>query len=184
MAFQTMWFDTFIPKEIVDLIERDCRDYEDSALVAQVRSGVNLNTRDSKTSWIPQSHWIGGFCMSYVLKANRDNYQYDITDIDGGEMQYTIYGPGQYYNWHIDAGIDSLEEGCVRKLSFILQLSEPDEYAGGEVQLLNEQDKMYILPKRRGTFCVFDSRTKHRVRPIESGTRKSLVGWVNGPRWK
>ena len=35
MAFQTMWFDTFIPKEIVDLIERDCRDYEDSALVAQ-----------------------------------------------------------------------------------------------------------------------------------------------------
>jgi PKHD-type hydroxylase len=31
---------------------------------------------------------------------------------------------------------------------------------------------------------LFDSRTPHRVRKVRSGLRKSLVGWVVGPRWK
>ena len=39
-------------------------------------------------------------------------------------------------------------------------------------------------PKQRGTMIVFDSRVRHRVRKIKSGTRKSIVGWVVGPRWK
>ena len=42
----------------------------------------------------------------------------------------------------------------------------------------------YFAPKQKGTLIVFDSRTKHRVRTVKSGLRKSLVGWVVGPRWK
>ena len=42
----------------------------------------------------------------------------------------------------------------------------------------------FTAPKNRGCMIVFDSRTIHRVTNIESGIRKSLVGWVLGPRWK
>ena len=44
--------------------------------------------------------------------------------------------------------------------------------------------KRYFAPKQKGTLIVFDSRTKHRVRTVKTGLRKSIVGWVVGPRWK
>lgn len=179
-----MWFDTCIPEEMVSLIERDCKNYDRDSRIATVKSGVDLNVRDSKTAWIPDHHWIPNFCMSYILRANRENWQYDITRIDGGEMQYTTYEAGQYYNWHQDAGLEALDDDSCRKLSVILQLSSPEDYEGGELQFLSEAGKLYIGPKRRGSLIVFDSRTRHRVKKIHSGVRKSLVGWVVGPRWR
>ena len=72
----------------------------------------------------------------------------------------------------------------VRKLSFSVQLSNHDEYEGGNVQLLNDGGKKYIAPRQRGTIVLFDSRTPHRVLKVTKGTRRSIVGWVVGPRWK
>ena len=119
-------------------------------------------------------------------------------------MQYTRYSEGQFYGWHNDAGIvsqykpvaignrvegrgnDFVNENIemVRKLSFALQLSDPDDYEGGNVQLLDEAGKPYIVPRKRGTMVLFDSRTQHRVLKVTKGTRKSIVGWTVGPRWK
>ena len=72
----------------------------------------------------------------------------------------------------------------VRKLSFAMQLSHPDDYEGGNVQLMDEAGKSYIVPRRRGTIVLFDSRTQHRVHKVRKGVRKSIVGWCVGPRWK
>jgi PKHD-type hydroxylase len=119
-------------------------------------------------------------------------------------MQYTRYGEGQFYGWHNDAGLatqykpvaignreqgraqDFLNENLelVRKLSFAMQLSDPDDYEGGNVQLLDEMGKSYFVPRKRGTIVLFDSRTMHRVQKVKKGVRKSIVGWTVGPRWK
>ena len=72
----------------------------------------------------------------------------------------------------------------VRKLSFTVQLSNHDEYEGGNVQFINETGKVYVAPRERGQVIMFDSRTQHRVCKVRSGVRKSLVGWVVGPRWR
>ena len=72
----------------------------------------------------------------------------------------------------------------VRKLSFALQLSDPDDYEGGNVQIMDETEKSYVVPRKRGTIVLFDSRSRHRVCKVTKGIRKSLVGWVVGPRWK
>ena len=114
------------------------------------------------------------------------------------------YREGQYYSWHSDSDIGqwykpktvanmsehlyedciNLEQETVRKLSFIVQLSDPDEYEGGNVQFLGADKKSYFAPRKRGSVIVFDSRTPHRVCKVTKGTRKSLVGWVVGPRWR
>jgi PKHD-type hydroxylase len=65
-----------------------------------------------------------------------------------------------------------------------LQLSDPDSYSGGNVQLLAEDGSSYIAPRKRGTIVLFDSRTQHRVLKVTKGCRRSIVGWVCGPRWK
>jgi PKHD-type hydroxylase len=141
-----------------------------------------------------------------VQRANRENFLYDLTNIDGESLQYTVYGEGEYYGWHNDAGLasyykpqssgnrghgeaiatDFINQNCekVRKLSFSLLLSDPDTYEGGNLQLLDETGKSYIAPRQRGTIILFDSRSQHRVQKVKSGVRKSLVGWTCGPRWK
>jgi len=122
---------------------------------------------------------------------------YDINGFDGEALQYTSYEEGEYYNWHIDAGIESSYKPTgnkqenfvitnteqIRKLSFILQLSDPDDYEGGEVQFMTSDGKTFFAPKTRGTVLIFDSRTPHRVKKVLSGHRKSIVGWVVGKRW-
>jgi len=196
---------TDLPTEIVEIIERDLQKHDEHAQDSLIHGEeVDKVIRNSKNLWIPTSNWIGGWLWYYIDKINRENFCYDLTDIDGGSIQYTQYGPGQFYNWHQDADIDlfykpqltpgsvmnmsqdqvTLNGEYVRKLSFALQLSDPTDYTGGEVQFLDNSSRTYFAPKQRGTLMVFDSRTKHRVRKVKSGLRKSLVGWVVGPRWK
>ena len=85
---------------------------------------------------------------------------------------------------NISQDLVTLQGEYVRKLSFSLQLSDPEDYTGGEVQFMDNGRKTYFAPKQRGTLIMFDSRTPHRVRKVKSGMRKSLVGWVCGPRWR
>ena len=65
-----------------------------------------------------------------------------------------------------------------------MQLSDPDDYEGGNVQFLDESGKSYFAPRQRGCLVLFDSRTSHRVLKVTKGIRKSIVGWTVGPRWK
>lgn len=198
MSMEALWYTTKMPPELISLVEKDLQQFDSSLQQAITTGGVNLSVRDSKTTWINTTHWVAGLCYHYVLMANRQNFLYDIDGFDGETMQYTSYNPGEYYGWHQDTGLGTMSvpgedaqevflmKNCerVRKLSFIMQLSNPDEYSGGEVQLMRDTGKTFFLPKERGSIIVFDSRTRHRAKAVRSGTRKSLVGWVSGPRWK
>ena len=205
MAFLTTWNMTDLPSEMIDILEKDIEKFDDWQDDSKVMGNqLAPKIRNSKNAWIPTEHWIGGLIWYYIQKANRENFLYDLWDIDGWSIQYTHYEPGDYYTWHVDGDISStfkpnikpgsgvnisqdqvLQKGeCVRKLSFSLQLSDAKDYKGGEVEFINSAGERYFAPKQKGTLIVFDSRTKHRVRTVKSGLRKSLVGWVVGPRWK
>lgn len=206
MAFQSIWYLTDLPKDVVEIIERDLSESFDGQMADSRLHGDSLNKekRNSKNAWVPTVNWIGGFIWHYIQRANRENFLYDLHCIDGESMQYTKYGEGEFYGWHNDAGlatqykpvsIGNYEKGLaqdylnekiemVRKLSFVLQLSDPDDYEGGNLQMLDESGKTYIAPRQRGAIILFDSRTQHRVLKVRKGVRKSLVGWTVGPRWK
>lgn len=211
MAYQSIWFQTNLNPKVIDIIEEDLKDNFDSQLQdSRVGDGdygtVDRDKRNAKNAWVPTDHWIAGFVWHYVMRANRENFLYDLTNIDGESLQYTVYGEGEYYGWHNDAGLasyykpmaggnrghgeaiaaDFINENCekVRKLSFSLLLSDPDTYEGGNLQLLDETGKSYIAPRQRGTIILFDSRAQHRVQKVTKGVRKSLVGWCVGNRWR
>jgi PKHD-type hydroxylase len=205
LAWQSCWYFSDLPEKIIETIEEDLTDkfqeqMGDSKLMGDA---LNRDKRNSKNAWVPTTHWTAGLVWHYVERANRENFLYDIRNIDGESMQLTQYGIGEFYGWHNDAGIsgqykpvsvgnhhegraqDYLNENLelVRKLSFVVQLSDPDDYEGGNLQLLAEDGKSYFAPRKRGTVIVFDSRTQHRVLKVTKGVRKSLVGWVVGKRW-
>ena len=162
--------------------------------------------RSSYISWITSSNWLPSLVETYMRNLNTYYFQYDLTNLSEGMCQYTVYNEGDYYDWHVDADVFTAyntkskpgfplplpldvdkhllqREQHIRKLSFTLQLSHPDEYTGGELQL-NLHKKMQTVNKQFGMLTVFDSRISHRVRKVKSGTRRSLVGWMIGPRWK
>ena len=104
-----------------------------------------------------------------------------LTDIE--PLQYSEYGVGGEYGWHRDVHEKPYSNGLVRKVSFSTILN--NNFEGGEfdIETKNPADK-----KRYDTFdnkkhntIIFPSHMWHRVRPVKSGIRKSIVGWVLGP---
>ena len=212
MAYQTIWEFTNLPIDIVKILEKDLENNFDNEIKDSTlyNNTTNKLKRNSSNAWIPTNHWVAGFLWHYIQKANRQNFLYDLSHIDGESIQYTRYEEGQYYGWHNDADLanafspkisnisafqsikdenypkekSTQQYELVRKLSFTLQLSHPDDYEGGNIQFIDESDKSYIAPRQKGSLIIFDSRTKHRVCKVRSGVRKSIVGWVVGPRWK
>ena len=198
MAYESMWYKTQIPDDMIDILVKDLEKGDDTFREAKTKSGTDLEMRDSDVTWINKNHWVAGFLWHYINLANDSNFGYDITAWDGGSLQYTRYREGQYYNWHKDDGLanmykptgnavdDFIEENTstIRKLSVTLQLSSHEDYKGGEVQFCEDGRKTFFAPKQKGTVIVFDSRLPHRCRKIIQGERKSIVGWVYGPKWR
>ena len=106
-------------------------------------------------------------------------------DIDYIEpIQYTVYDPGHFYDWHIDESNwtpGKREGNKIRKISFSILLDS--EFEGGDFSLQVDGDKRVIELGERN--CIFfGSDTPHAVLPVTSGVRRSLVGWAQGPAFK
>ena len=63
MAFQSVWYYSGLPKEVVDIIEKDLSVNFDSQMGDSRLMGdaLNKDKRNSKNAWVPTTHWLGGF---------------------------------------------------------------------------------------------------------------------------
>lgn len=125
------------------------------------------------------TYWIFGRLTDSILQANNLFFGFDLTGMEQG-LQFTRYSaPGEHYDWHVDRRGDS----PTRKLSLSLQLNDPADYRGGDLQFkFGRQNE--TVRRERGMMTFFPSYTLHRVRPVTEGTRYSLVAWIAGPPFK
>ena len=149
-------------------------------------SSVNNEYRSSDIRWINkfQSKWISDLIYDYVTTANRNAFGFNIDFIN--DIQYTTYKATENgkYDWHEDVFWDCPRE-YHRKLSFVMQLTDPSEYEGGVFEIdsqFPQMDAQQLL--RKGTVVVFPSFIRHRVTPVTSGIRRSLVSWIEGPKFR
>ena len=118
-------------------------------------------------------------------------------------IQYTEYDEGGKYDWHTDQAppMQDHRDGVlkVRKISMTLFLNDPSDYEGGEFDVEiwgpkgsigndprfkdkgNEEERYVTFKESKGNAVFFQSDQFHRVRPVISGLRKSLVVWFIGP---
>lgn len=128
-------------------------------------------------------------------EINNKYFQANITDIM--KLQYTFYDENQHFNWHPDGcftyevvkeNLKVSKKLSFRKLTMVLCLSDHTEYEGGEFLLMNP----FTTPDRAissfkmdaGEAIVFPAFLFHRINPVTSGVRKSIVLWGCGPKWK
>jgi PKHD-type hydroxylase len=144
--------------------------------------GDNSAIRDSYVSWLFPNEitgWIFERLQGVVQAMNESFYRFDLDGFFQG-LQFTKYtAPGQHYTWHVDRGVTT----GVRKLSLSLQLTDPDTYEGGDLELKFGEEAQ-TASRDRGMICLFPSWSLHRVSPVTKGTRYSLVAWVSGPPFK
>ena len=88
MAHQFVWYFTDLPEKVVGIIEDDLKDKFDTEMKDSLlyRSSINKDKRNSQNTWVPTTHWVAGFIWHYVQRANRENFLYDLTHIDGENM--------------------------------------------------------------------------------------------------
>ena len=121
----------------------------------------------------------GMIMESYINCANKAYWNYDIEYIE--PIQIGKYTTGSHYDWHVDS-YEPNENNRQRKLSAVLLLSQPTDYAGGMFEI---KDIKTPLPKlSKGSIIVFPSVLLHRVTEVTHGTRYTAVAWAIGPAFR
>lgn len=140
------------------------------------------NLRKSNISFLsdPSFNWVYEKIAVAVLHVNTINYNKVLYGIE--DLQYTEYDSkyNGFYGVHKDSHYYT-NDALRRSLSFSMQLSDESEYSGGELKI-HDNNTTFIANKSLGSITFFDSNVYHEVTPVQTGFRKSLVGWVLGPR--
>jgi PKHD-type hydroxylase len=182
-----VWSNGFTGEDIDNIIALgELADFQKGSIGGGTPQNPKIDTdiRNTEIAWIepnPKSEWLYERIKQFVARINHDKYQFDLYTIQA--LQYGKYKPGGHYTWHVDSGRNI---NVHRKLSFILGLSEPDSYEGGELllNLSGNADNSHELKIRRGDLIAFPSYIPHKVNPVTSGERLTLVTWATGPKFR
>jgi PKHD-type hydroxylase len=173
----------FTPEQCQLIINAGRSEPPQSGQVGGGQGGVvDTKTRISHISWIPFNKLPEMYSTleEIIKKTNNNHFGFEGIQITE-QAQYTEYPAGGFYDWHMDSDVHGINEPPVRKISMTCLLSHESEFEGGGLELMS--DGKIVKPKQ-GQAIFFASFIRHRVVPITSGVRKSLVMWFGGPSFK
>lgn len=177
------WFSNFFTAEEVEQIRALWSD--ELARTAEVNNAGKEETRDelrkSQIMFIKPGagDWIYDRLAQACIQVNANRYKFEILGFQT-ELQLANYSNSGFFEWHMDFGAGDISN---RKLSISVQLSDSNEYEGGDLQFMINQN-IVNAPREKGTAIIFPSFALHRVTPVTKGSRKSIVGWIAGPPYK
>lgn len=181
------WWDNAFTNEQLNWLQQQARDVKEKASIGNGENGVvDPNIRRSGLNWMPnnqETQWVFEKLGHVVSSLNSQFFRFNLTGF-GESIQLTNYDGAEQgmYGWHVDMGPNPTTP-C-RKLSLVLQLSDPVEYEGGILELQPHGKDIIKMRKQRGLIIVFPSWTLHQVTPVTQGNRQSLVAWITGPAFK
>jgi PKHD-type hydroxylase len=169
------WDGAFSPPECEAIIKMGLdKGIKPGVAVGDTTEGI----RRSSVSWISvseESDWIYKRCSEISIDLNNKFFGFDLFGMME-DFQFTQYkAPGERYGKHLD----TIRGGLPRKLSLVLQLSDPKDYEGGEL-VLHLSEVPTVIPRKQGYIAIFPSFILHEVTPVTQGTRHSLVSWIAG----
>lgn len=144
-------------------------------------AGNDKEIRRSKVKWIKEENsnnvWLFIKLKRIIEEVNSYVWRFDLKGWNDS-IQYAEYSEEDkgYFDWHLD--LDS-KISSHRKLSMTIQLSDENEYKGGEFQTFTVKNPL-TQSSTKGTLILFPTYLLHRVTPVTQGLRKSLVWWVGG----
>lgn len=191
---------TLSDKECNDIIKIGKEKLNNEGKKATVLDGELEEYRKSNVCWF-NDQWLYDMLWPYLNVANKNagwNFDFDVSE----DIQFTSYDKGGFYNWHVDGGSDHNSVynkddtpfenyyGKIRKLSMSVNLSDKNDYDGGDLlfKVFDDKHEESIVKceeaNTRGTIIIFPSFVRHKVTPITRGEKYSLVMWTLGKPFK
>jgi PKHD-type hydroxylase len=175
-----VWWEGAFTEQELNWLQNKAKHAEQNAQLGGGR--VDQNIRRSQVSWLnntADTKWVFEKLADVASKMNAQHFRFDLTGF-GEALQLTHYDQSEngMYGWHQDYG-----GGVSRKLSMVVQLTDPSEYEGGNLQVMTSGEPQNIR-KQRGLIAIFPSYVLHQVTPVTQGNRQSLVAWISGPAFR
>lgn len=104
-----------------------------------------------------------------IVKGHRLNFSSE-------PFQFTKYEKGDFFNWHRDSLPKENYNEYGRYCSLVVQLN--NNYSKGNLEIKTKEGEAIKIQNKIGTLIIFLSELEHRVTPIESGERFTLVNWI------
>lgn len=181
------WFKHGFSKEELEKIYKDVDSVplQNATLLGTNNPEDVKGIRSSSVRWIPKTKqwkWLYDRMMSMAVEANDALWKFDLISVDE-QIQFTEYYDTAegHYDWHQDIGPGT---ASLRKVSITVQLSDSEEYEGGDLELWQGGSSVLTAPRGAGVGVVFPSYLMHRVTKVTKGTRRSFVLWVGGQHYK
>lgn len=183
----------YLTEEEISLIDSTCAKYPLNQATTVSDKGVITTEnpiRISGNSFFEpnaENSWFFERMNTAIEQVNDLVYGFDLYGYKS--FQYTVYegSLGGKYDAHMDLIMTDAKPADLldtRKLSISLLLTEPEkDFTGGDF-LIHEGGNPTKISASKGTLIFFPSFMLHAVTPVLTGTRKSIVIWVEGPKFK
>ena len=174
-----------VPEKLCDEMVKESKHYSEQLAGVMWKDKPDLKKdRNSNIRFYPLDHWIVPKLCDLANTVNEEHYNFKVTNLQC--PQFTEYKKGQHYKWHRDIyppEKDGPYPGLVRKLSMCIQLSNFEDYKGGNFFIKDFNNKQHKPEnfKNKGDLLVFPSFLLHQVTEVKGGKRYSLVCWFMGP---
>lgn len=181
------WWENEFSNNEINWLQQKAKSSTTRAEIGNGSEGVVANNvRRSNVNWMPntqETQWVFEKLAHVASSLNARFFRFDLTGF-GEQIQLTNYDSSEHgmYGWHVDFGMSTVSAS--RKLSIVMQLSDPSEYEGGNLELKPAGNEVVKIKKQRGLIVAFPSWTLHQVTPVTQGNRQSLVAWITGPAFK
>jgi PKHD-type hydroxylase len=191
MKGEWCYFKSYFTKEECEKIIRDASKLPSQDAVVGVNgisTTLDTSIRKSKVRFISDKDanftWLFDKMWKTATEANRDFFDIHISKLEFIQFaEYDSSYAGEYKEHHDVFWLNN-DPHYHRKLSGIVQLSDPNQYAGGEFEITETIHPIDKEIKERGSVVYFPSMLRHKANKVTKGIRYSLAVWFEGPKWR
>jgi len=181
--------EAFSPEECDYILETGLKIPAEKATMGVKKEFVNDEYRKSDIRFITKQNTDFNFLFDKVWKlaiqANNEWFNFHITKLDYMQLAEYSAEDGGLYKTHQDVFWINNDPLYHRKLTCVIQLTDPSEYTGGNFELHNVSETPNAEEIRtRGTAIFIPSFVYHAATEIMEGKRHSLAVWFDGPKWR
>lgn len=190
MKGEWCYFKSYFSKQDCEKIIKDSSiiPYQDALIGTNSSPSINFETRRSKIKFINSEDWrfsnLFTDLWKMALRANNDFFNIHLSKLDFVQFaEYDSSYKGEYKAHHDVFWLND-DPFYHRKLTCVIQLSDPNDYEGGDFELIDTSTSPELEDMRQqGTVIFFPSFFMHRANPVLKGTRYSVTAWFEGPKW-
>lgn len=178
----------FTPEQCKLILNEGLKLPEQEASLGVLGENKNTDYRKSKIRFIQKNdvnfEWLFNELWKMAIETNDLWFGFHISRITYIQLaEYDASYQGEYKKHH-DVFYMNNDPYYHRKLTAVVQLTDPVEYEGGDFELydLTEYPNKQEI-KEQGSVIFIPSFTTHAATPVTKGTRYSLACWFEGKKW-